>query len=395
MSTLQTTLSTLDISDASFLSDPYPQFASLRHERMAWHTSMRAWMAVDYGTVALVLRDSRFGPSPPPGNPLTLQFVSGDEHARLKRPVADMFGRSAARGMEATIGDELRVLLDGLPPGQVVDAMNDILLPLTGRSTARMLGLDIHTLPALLEATVNVAAGMGPAPDASEANHAGEAAALVRRYFAQIVAERIERPGDDLISMLVRSDALSQVDCQAMAMLLFFTGTIPLALALGNALVAMLAHQDQIDSVRRRPELLLPAVEECLRYDPVIQLDARKVRTDMVLHGQQLRAGDDVLVFVGAANRDESVFADAERFDVSRQPNPHLSFGRGEHTCLGLHVAQVAMKVVLSGLLLQEIDVQIAGNPERLRMPVMRGLRTLPLLVARADRRLRGSSGRP
>ncbi len=152
---------------------------------------------------------------------------------------------------------------------------------------------------------------------------------------------------------------------------------------IGNAVLTLLLHPDQLDAVRRNPALTPAMIEEVLRYEgPVERTITRFVARDVTLAGRQLRRGDLIIAVVGSANRDESQFLNADRFDIHRNPQRHLGFGHGAHDCLGASFARLEGEIALNALLRRLPGLRLATDVEQLRwrlLPLFRGLLALPV----------------
>jgi cytochrome P450 len=153
---------------------------------------------------------------------------------------------------------------------------------------------------------------------------------------------------------------------------------------IGNAVHLLLAHPDALAQVRTDPDLVPSAVEEALRYHAPFQFFARIAKRDVTLGGQSIRAGQQVLTINASGNRDEAAFPDADRFDVTRSPNRHLSFGHGIHYCLGAGLARLEAKIAIGSLLQRFPDIRLdeAKAAEPLSSVVLFGLRCLPVRFA-------------
>jgi methyl-branched lipid omega-hydroxylase len=206
----------------------------------------------------------------------------------------------------------------------------------------------------------------------------------LHRLVARLGRERREAPGDDLISALVTADVdgerLSVRELGAFFDLLLVAGNETTRNALAHGLKLLTDHSDQraillADFDRR----IGGAVEEIVRYvSPVIWM-RRTVTRDFIMNGHAYREGDKAVLFYQAANRDESVFADPERFDITRSPNPHVGFGSaGPHFCLGAHLARREITAMLRELLTRVPDIRAAGEPDRLLSSFINGIKHLP-----------------
>jgi cytochrome P450 len=208
----------------------------------------------------------------------------------------------------------------------------------------------------------------------------------LRTYFEKVAIERRARPRDDLLSALLDAeesgDRLTLPEVFATLTLLLVAGNETTTNLIGNGVLALLQHPEQLQRLRDDPELLGPAIEEMLRYDSPVQATSRIVLQDLELRGRTLRRGEQVLLALGSANRDPERFTDPDRFDVTRADRGHLSFGMGRHVCLGAALARLEARVALDGLLRRYPVMRLApGRLVRVQSAVLRGLRALPLIA--------------
>jgi cytochrome P450 len=197
-------------------------------------------------------------------------------------------------------------------------------------------------------------------------------------------AHRVDHPTDDLTTELITTnidgEALTHSELASFFILLLTAGNETTRTALAHGLWAFTEHPDQRALWQADPDTVgATGVDEIVRWgSPVIWM-RRTVTGDTVLAGEQLHEGDKVLLFYNSANRDESVFEDPFRFDVRRDPNPHLGFGAaGPHFCLGAHLARREIDVMLKKLLLRLPDIEATGEPDRLRSSFINGIKHLP-----------------
>jgi cytochrome P450 len=203
--------------------------------------------------------------------------------------------------------------------------------------------------------------------------------------YARLLAEDKRRsPGQDVMSVLLaqvdeEGGRVSDAEFENMFWLFAVAGNETLRNGLPGGLIALLQHPEQLAAVRADPELLPGAVEEMLRWWTPVMVFRRTAAADADLAGVRIRAGDKVVVSFTSANRDDAVFADPDRFDVRRTPNPHLSFGHGPHFCLGAQLARVQMRALFAELLRRTSALEPAGPPALLRSNFQRGVKRLPV----------------
>lgn len=247
---------------------------------------------------------------------------------------------------------------------------------------ARILGLPSHDIARFQQWSIEV---ISIGSDWQRGMAAFEA---LRDYFTRLVEQRRRDPQDDLITELVQAEAdgqrLSDAQIFAFLRLLLPAGVETTYRSLGNLLYALLTHPDQLAAVSADPSLIPHAVEEGLRWEPPIFNTGRISTKDSNLGGVDIPAGSVVTLFVGAANRDESVFTDPDRFDIHRKPNPHLSFAVGPHACLGMHLARMENRISLERVLSRLPQLRLdpsAPAPQIMGMP-LRSPKALNVLFA-------------
>jgi cytochrome P450 len=204
-------------------------------------------------------------------------------------------------------------------------------------------------------------------------------------YAQQVTDQKRSRPGDDIASALVQAevdgDRLTDAELQWFFLLLVNAGGDTTRNLLAAGLQALFDHPDERARLQADLDALLPtAVDEMLRFTSPVVHFRRTAMHDTEIRGQAIRAGDKVVVFYGSANRDEDVFADPDRFDVGRDPNPHVAFGGGgPHLCLGLHVARLEIATMLRQVLTRLADIEPAGPPQPLASNFIAGVRSMPV----------------
>ncbi len=203
--------------------------------------------------------------------------------------------------------------------------------------------------------------------------------------YAHLLAEEKRRaPVEDVTSILLaRMDdvdgRVSVTEYETLFWLFAVAGNETLRNGLPGGLIALLEHPAAQDLLRAEPDRLHTAVEEMLRWWTPVMVFRRTATVEAMIAGVRIRAGDKVVVSFASANRDEAVFADPDRFDPTRQPNPHLTFGHGPHFCLGAHLARVQMTALFAELLAHTSVIEYAGQPTYLRSTFQRGVKHLPI----------------
>jgi len=395
-----------------FLADPYPVYAMLRAAQPVLRmplpgTETGGCVVTRYEDVQQVVRDARFSVDrrrsefmqrnrdalPPAlaqallgeqGGLRSMLITDPPDHTRVRGLVNKAFTpRHVARLREhiQAICDEL---LDAVEGSGRMDVMADLATQLPAIVIAELLGVpagDRLRFKAWSNDLISLLGNPDPT-GAMERFERGLDGLL--SYLRGIIAERRRAPRDDLISGMIAAqearDALTDGELLATSNLLLVAGHETTTNLIGNGLLALLRHPDQLARLRADPDLVPTAVEEMLRWDSPVQATVRVTTAEVALDGQTIPAGALVVAMIGAANRDPAVFADAERFDVGRADNRHLSFGFGPHFCLGAPLARLEGEVVFRTLLARYPGIRLAAEDVRHRPNfALRGLLALPV----------------
>ena len=321
-------------------------------------------------------------------------------HSQLRRLVSKLFTRSAVAQYEGFIREQARLVLDGgLPKGEF-DFVEEISRELPIRVLARIMGVPDEDLPMCVELGDAMIAQADPEysravidkEDTSEYRllpFRSPAAVELMAYGHRLAEERRAEPRDDLVTKLVQSEVdgegLTTAQFDNFFCLLIVAGNETTRHAITHGVRALVDHPDQWRRLRDEPELMPLAAEEILRYGSPTMHFRRTAQTDLELHGTRIRQGDKVVVWFVSGNYDEEVFTDAERFDVGRDPNPHMAFGSGgPHVCLGAHLARLEVRVMFEELIPRLESLEITGPVERLRSNFINGIKHMPVRVSLA-----------
>ena len=384
--------------------DPYPVYAALR-TRDPVHRSrlLKSWLFTRHSDVDAILRDHRrFGSDPrtgslssrqhamlPPPEEFTMLFLDPPDHTRLRALVNKAFTPKAVNDLEPRIRGILGSLLDDIEDPAGFDLMPAVARTLPVIVIAEMLGVPAEDRERFRVWSAQRARLLEPTIGPRE-RAAGEAASRAfDAYFRPIVEARRTEPRDDIVSALARAEddggRLSEREMLNMLRLLLSAGNETTANLIGNGVLALLRHPEQFRRLRNDPRLIPAAVEELLRFDSPVQADFRRVLADCEVNGFVLRKRDNIVLLLGAANRDPDVFDDPDRLDVGRSQGSHLSFGRGIHHCLGAPLARLEGRVVIEMLLERFSQIELLAKRPRFRKGiVLRGLQSLMVRCVRA-----------
>jgi cytochrome P450 len=215
---------------------------------------------------------------------------------------------------------------------------------------------------------------------AETGNHARDA---LYGYYAKLIEGRRKSPGDDLVSVLTQVELegkrLTDEEILVNSLLFITAGNETTVNATVGGMLALIEHADERRKLLANPTLLPSAIEEILRWVSPLMHNMRRATCDVELGGQTIRAGDAVVVWNASANRDEEVFVDPTRFDITRSPNNHIAFGYGAHFCIGASLARLELRVMYEELLPLLPGVELVGEVQRLRSNFVRGIKHLPV----------------
>ena len=382
--------------------DPYPAYAALR-ERGQAHRSrlMNAWIFGRYPDVAAILPDwQRFSSDgrkakrpgkrtviPDPGAAPSMLSLDPPDHRRLRGLVSKAFTPRAVNALEPHVRSLMHGLLDGIDDLSGFDLMEAVARPLPVIVIAEMLGVPVEDRPRFRSWSDRRARILEPTISAEERADAVLAGADLDAYFAPLVEERRADPRDDILSGLVQAeeegDRLDGAETITMLRLLLVAGNETTVNLIGNGMLALLRHPEQLQRLRDDPALIPSAVEELLRYDSPVQLDLRRIVEDCDVNGFPVKRGEDIVMLIGGANRDPGQFTDPDGLDVGRDRASHISFGRGIHACIGAPLARLEARIAIEVLLERFSSIRLAGPPARFRPSiVLRGLESLPVAAA-------------
>ena len=379
--------------------DPYPVYAALR-ARDPVHRSrlINAWMFSRHADVDAILRDYRhFGNDPrdgtlsprqramlPPADEFTMLFLDPPDNTRLRALVNKAFTPKTVNALEPHIRSILATLLDDIEDPGAFDLMQAVAQPLPVIVIAEMLGVPPEDRPQFKVWSAQRARLLEPTIGRREREAGAAASRAFDAYFRSIVEARRAEPRDDILSALVQAEdegeRLTERETLNMLRLLLIAGNETTANLIGNGTLALLRNPEQLRRLRDDPGLIPAAVEELIRFDSPVQTDFRRALADCEVNGFPVRKRDNIVVLLGAANRDPEMFENPDRLDVGRDQRSHLSFGRGIHHCLGAPLARLEGRIVLEMLLERFSEIGLlTARPRFHRTIVLRGLESLPL----------------
>ncbi|SEF36347.1 Cytochrome P450 [Amycolatopsis pretoriensis] len=336
-----------------------------------------AWLATKYADVKLVTTDPRFSRELAQGldQPRMRRQQMGDgimgmdppDHSRLRRLVSKAFTARRLEAMREGVHDLVNELLDAMQAhGDSADLVEELARPLPVTVICDLLGVPKEDHKIFSEWTQALVSDATAKSDVLDVY--GD---KLDEYVAGLVAQRREEPTDDLLGALVYArdagDKLTEQELIAIAGAGLLTGGVEtVSTALPSFIFTLLTQPELLAQLRENPDLMPTAVEELLRYVPIntAAMFARYATEDIRFGDVVVRAGDPVLPALHAANRDPEVFADPDRIDLTRSPNPHVAFGHGPHHCIGAQLARLELQEALKAILARFPDLRLADGRE-------------------------------
>jgi cytochrome P450 len=395
---------------------PYEEFRRLRREApVAWFPDQGSgfWSVHRYQDIVAASRDvmtfsSAHGVSfeEPTEEDMaarrTIIDTDPPEHTKLRKIVSGAFSQRAVAVYEHFIAGLTEQVLDRCPARGSFDFVDAVAKEVPIRVLARIMGLPAADLDLFIDLGDRLIANTDP--DITDVVWGRDDTDAYRRFpfrspygkqlwdlGRQVVNQRLREldgpgPGDDLLSRLLRAEVdggrLTETDLDNFFSILVVAGNETTRIAIAQGVLAFCQQPAQWERLRADPGLLDTATDEVIRWSCPTHFMRRTATTDTTLGGVAIRAGDKVVLWYVSGNRDEAEFDNPDVFDVARNPNRHLSFGRGgPHLCLGLHLARLEVKVVLAALARRVSRFELDGEPRRIRSNFTNGLKALPVRV--------------
>jgi cytochrome P450 len=395
-----------DPTDARHRADPHPLLRRMREcapvYRHGTGSGPATWYLTGYSVVRHALQDVQIGREVDrlPAHLASRARGSGvdplamvrrnvfnldpPDHTRLRRLLSPAFGNRTVAAVEHRVRGVVDALIDEMAhlsgPVDVIDALA---LPLPAVVVADLVGFPIDDRRRLRTWSDD----MLRSQDADVVRRAGTGFVA---YLEAKIDERRVRPGEDLLTRLIRAEAdgaLNHAELVSSVFQLLLAGDETTVNLVGNAVLELLRHPDQLALLRARPELIDSAVEEVMRFNgPVGHSRPLYALADVPIGGTVIPRGDVVVPVLLAANRDPAVFAEPDVFDITRHPNRHLGFGHGIHFCLGAALARLQTRIAVGTLVHRFPDLALAVDPADLQWSptlFLHGVRQLPVLLDR------------
>ena len=400
-----------------FVTDPYPLYKKLRETQPVRKDPLApVWVITRYAETMTMLRDPRFKKDPfasdrlPPvareqlsvsdaaagrasAEMVSMLFLDPPEHTRVRTIFTKAFTPRRLESMRTRIQqitDKRLERAEASSRDGTIDLIRDLAYPLPVTVIAEMLGFPPEDYERIKKWSDEMAEALtlNPKPEAQATAY--RARQEIKQYFNAVAARLKDNPGDNLISALLtgeaygeRGERLNPDELFANCILLLAAGHETTTNLIGNGVLALLRHPDQLRDLRENADALIAsAVDELLRYDPPVQWTSRVTGETVTMAGKEIPRGEILLASVGAANRDPAVFPDPDRLDIRRKDNRHLSFGAGGHFCLGAALARMEAETAIGTLITRYPKLQLATKKLRWRKGLtFRGVYELPLRI--------------
>lgn len=396
-----------NLFDPKLNANPYPTYHRLRSvDPVHQYFIGGNWIVTRYADVKAVLRSSCIRTDDRPKsikernqylqdkgkNLNTLAFTTSrflfymdpPDHTRLRGLVGKAFSSIVVERMRPRIQKTVNELLDKVRHKGSMDIVTDLASPLSVNVISTLLGIP-NEAQQQLHQWINVLSRiLDPLVSLAEYEAMNKATEEFQEYLRVLIAERKKEPQEDFISILIaakeQNDSLSQEEILAVCTLLFGAGEETTGNTIGNGMLALLNHPDQIEQLKREPTKIQSAVEEIIRYDSAIQMLTRIATDNLEIGNKTIKAGEKIVLCLGAANRDPAEFPNPDQLNINRDQNHHVAFADSIHYCLGAALARVETQIAINTLLQEFPGLKLASNKLEWRKSiVLRGLKALPV----------------
>lgn len=362
------------------LADPYTVYEQMREAR---HAGRLGRVLVDHAEVKEALTDRRLSSDRIDGLVARLSpevqretqlvtdtlrsiiaFVDPPKHTRLRRLMTIALKARAVTARRAAIENLSGQLIDRVVADGEADLFTALNYPLPAQVVGEILAIPVDDRRRFETWANDIVFYVGSGSvDDELATRTLASVEEMHVYMSELVRQRRGEPGDDLLSAMLEAEddgTLTDAEVRANALFLMTAGHETATNMLSNGMLALLRHPDQLELLRERPELIDPAIEEMLRFESPVQMTSRIATEDGDVAGTTIRAGESMLIVLGAANRDPAVFADPHRFAIEREELAHVAFGHGPHWCIGGSLAREEARIVIPMVLERLSDLRLA-----------------------------------
>jgi cytochrome P450 len=401
-------LSGIDLNDLDTFEAgiPHDQFARLRREAPVYRhpgagDQQDYWCITRHADLkAISKQPERFSSEAqgalmrdpgPEGLPMLRQIMLNMDpprHRIYRAIINKAFTPRRIQDLEARVDTIVDGIIDRVCEKGECDFVEDLAAPLPMQVICEMVGVPEEDRRAIYELGNRMVGFDDPElnPDGTwsepvESQELTGASAEMFLYAAKLKERFQHSDEDNLATALLRAEVdgqrLTDMEFNSFFLLLAVAGNETTRTVTTNGMISLIRHPDQRARLQRDPGLLPTAIEEILRFEPAVSCFRRTAMRDVEVRGTRIAEGDKIIMWYPAANRDETVFAEPDVFDVGRRPNDHLSFGVGEHFCLGANLARMELRKIFAALLQRLPDIELAAEPRRLRSNFVNGVKEM------------------
>ena len=382
------------------IQNPYRVYAALRR-RSPVHRStiLGSWVLTRYEDVVAAARDherlsnnprwrgATTSVLPPAPDDYSILLMDPPDHSRLRRVAAGAFTRSRLAVLGETIARTAAELVERAARQRTIDWMSEVAAPLSMRVMLTMMGLppgDRGRWAAWVPERARLLEMIATRRERRTAHQAGDE---IQRYFRALLQRRRSSDDEDAISTFARQvdagDEISMAEACDMLSVLMIAGNETTTNLIGNGMLALLRHPEQMQRLREEPGRIQDAIDEMLRFDSPVQTDFRIAKAEVTMRKRTIRPGDGVILLTGSANRDEAAFENPDAFDIARKGPRHTSFGTGVHYCIGAELARMEASTIFAEALRSTSVIRLSDEPHYRPSTVIRGLAELRLNLER------------
>jgi len=387
--------------------DPYPVYTQLREESpVHWFDMFHSWFISRYDDVKTLLHDKRTQSSNAVNKiddlltddmkqqigtirdflGLWMIFMDPPDHTRLRRLTNPAFLPKIINHLRPNMTQMVDTLIDDLMDKGTMDFIADIAYPLPILVIADILGIPDIDRPLMKEwsqkmSTFFADQTLGPSDQIGVMHQTIQE---MQDYMRTIISEQRKNPKDNVLGVMIQAEAkgdkLTEDELISTSIFFLFAGHDTTRNLIGNGLFSLLSNPEQYQHLQNDLTLIPSAVEEMLRYESAASMLLRDVTVDFELHGNTIQAGQKLFLIIGAANRDPRIFTNPDQFDITRNPNRHLAFGRGIHACIGMPLARAEIQILFEQVISRIHNMQLLSEtPDWQPSFLQRGLTTLPV----------------
>lgn len=378
------------VSGEFYGSNPEEQYAWMRANAPVYFDERNGvWGIARYHDVKAIERDpqtfSNAGGIRPDNGPMPMMIDMDDpDHLRRRKLVNRGFTPRRVRELEPKIRRVCDEIIDAVCETGECDLVRDVAAPLPMVMIGDALGVAPEDRRALLQWSDDMVSALSNSASVEALTRAADAFANYNAYAGNVIADRRSRPpAEDLMSILVHAevegDRLDDDELVQESLLILVGGDETTRHVVSGGMEQLLRNRSEYDKLVADPSLIDSAVEEMLRWVTPIKNMARTITRDVELAGQQLEEGQKLLLLFHSANRDEEVFHEPDRFDITRSPNEHVAFGFGTHFCLGASLARLEVKIMVERLIARLPDLEVVGETPLRPANFISGFESMPV----------------